>query len=113
MRIDEFLAQFKPEMSEYCPVIITEDGEVFESTQGHLNKLVELSKDPEILSKIPKDESPLLYLTNSLHCVIVDYENQIYMNELTDVQKETLDKLIAAGLIAEHLVRMTYKSAQL
>jgi len=113
MFIDEFIEQFKPEMSEYCPIVIDREGKVYETPDGHLHKLVELFGDSEILSKIPKDESPLLYLTARLGCVIVDYENQIYMGELTDAQKEALDKLIAAGLIASHLVGMTYKSAML
>ena len=113
MRVDEFLIQFKPQMSEYCPVIITANGEVYETSEGHLAKLVELFGDNDILSKIPKDESPLLYLTARMGCVIVDYENQIYMEELTEAQKEAIDKLIAANLISSHLVKMTYKSALL
>lgn len=113
MRAGEFIEYYKPEMSEYCPIVIDYNGDIYECPEGHLHKLVELSGDAAIMNEIPKDESPLMYLTGRLRCVIVDYENQIYMEELSDDQSQALEILSAAGLIKSHTVRMTYKSVML
>lgn len=96
-------------MSQYCPLIIWPDGNVFESSAGHLQMLVALSGDDEILKSIPKNVSPLLYLTAKFKCVVVDYENQIYVGELTDRQQNALDRLSEVGLIMPHLVNMPEK----
>lgn len=113
MLADQFIKYYSPEMSEYCPVVIRSDGNIFDSSLGHLQTLVSLSNDHDILSVIPKDVSPLLYLAASLKCVIVDYENQIYIDELTECQIQALDALSEAGLIRDHRVRMTHESIKL
>lgn len=113
MKHEQFIKYYSPEMSEYCPVIIREDGNIFDSSLGHLQTLVHLNGDPDILSAIPKDVSPLLYLADSERCVIVDYENQIYVDELTPEQSEALDALVSAGLIKDHRVRMPHESLKL
>lgn len=113
MLADQFIKYYSPQMSEYCPVVIRSDGNIFDSSLGHLQTLVSLSNDHEILSKIPADVSPLLYLTAELKCVIVDYENQIYIDELTDRQEQALSALEEAGLIRAHRVRMTHESIKL
>ncbi len=100
-------------MSEYCPVIICADGNIFDSSLGHIQTLVSLSGDPDVLASIPKDVSPLLYLASSLHCVIVDYENQIYVDSLTPAQEEALDALSEAGLIQNHRIGMPHESLKL
>ena len=113
MLADQFVRYYSPQMSEYCPVVIRSDGNIFDSSLGHLQTLVSLSNDHDILSVIPKDVSPLLYLAYELKCVIVDYENQIYIDELTPAQKEALESLEKAGLIRAHQVRMTHESIKL
>lgn len=113
MNADEFIKNFHPGMSEYCPVIITPDGSIYECSGGHLQTLKAISGDADVMSKIPKDESPLLYLTGALGCVCVDYENQIYLDELTEKQSEALKLLEEAGLICNRLVRMSRKAANL
>ena len=100
-------------MSEYCPVVIRSDGNIFDSSLGHIQTLVSLGRDPDILGKIPKDVSPLMYLTAKEHCVIVDYENQIYVDSLTPEQEEALDALASAGLISDHRIRRSYESVKL
>lgn len=106
MRIENFIESFHPAMREYCPVVICEDGNIFECTAGHLQMLIGLSGDSDILKKVPKDVSPLLYLANLCRCIIVDYENQIYMGKLSDKQLEAIDKLDKAGLIKKKLLKM-------
>lgn len=100
-------------MSEYCPVVIRPDGNIFDSTLGHIQTLVSLSPDPDVLNSVPKDVSPLLYLAQMQRCVIVDFENQIYIDELTPKQEEALDALLAAGLIKDHRIRMSHESVKL
>lgn len=113
MLADQFIRYYSPQMSEYCPVVIRSDGNIFDSGLGHLQTLVSLSNDHDILSVIPKDVSPLLYLAYELKCVIVDYENQIYIDELTPAQQEALESLEKAGLIRAHQVRMTHEAIKL
>ncbi len=113
MLADQFVRYYSPQMTEYCPVVIRSDGNIFDSSLGHLQTLVSLSNDHDILSKIPRDVSPLLYLAYELQCVIVDYENQIYIDELTPEQQDALEALEKAGLIRAHQVRMTHESIRL
>ncbi|MCR4595695.1 MAG: hypothetical protein K5673_02820 [Lachnospiraceae bacterium] len=113
MLADQFVRYYSPQMTEYCPVVIRSDGNIFDSSLGHLQTLVSLSNDHDILSKIPRDVSPLLYLAYELKCVIVDYENQIYIDELTPEQQDALETLEKAGLIRAHQVRMTHESIRL
>ena len=68
-------------MSEYCPGIIDREGRFYECPEGHLEKLKELAGD--MVSDIPKDVSPLFYLTDKLGCVIVDYDDQVRSGVLT------------------------------
>jgi len=113
MKIEDFIDVYNPKMSEYCPVIICEDGEVYECSEGHLQVLVRISGDNEILQKIPKDISPLMYLAAYLHCVVVDYENQIYFGELSIKQVEAIDALDKEGLIKKKLLKMNNEALHL
>ena len=113
MLADTFIRYYSPELTNYCPVVIRSDGNIFDSSLGHLQTLVYLSNDRDILSRIPKDVSPLLYLAAQLKCVIVDYENQIYVDSMTSEQESALDALEQAGLISSHRVRMSHESIKL
>lgn len=113
MNVKEFINNYKPAMHEYCPVIITSNGDVYDSEKGHLQTLVSISGDPDVLSTIPKDVSSLLYLAGKLGCVIVDYENQIYMDYLTEEQEQALNTLVQSGLIADHRIRMSNETAKI
>jgi len=94
-------------------VIILPDGNVFESSAGHLQALISLSGNPDILSTVPKDVSPLMYLAGEMRCVVVDYENQIYMEELTSEQEAALQTLVDVKLITDHKIRMTHEAAKI
>jgi len=113
MKINEFIDSYKPEMSEYCPVVICSDGDIVESREGHLETLIKISGENDILGKVPADVSPLLYLAGKLGCVIVDYENQIYMGELTKEQEYALSALSDKGLIERHSSKMNSEALHL
>lgn len=113
MRVDEFISDYRPAMKDYCPIVITKEGDIVDSTIGHLQTLILVSGDDQILSRIPKDVSPLMYLAGMLECVIVDYENQIYIDELSKEQQDVLERLVEAELIKNHLVKMTSASIKL
>ena len=71
---------------------------------------MEISGDKDILSGIPKEVSPLFYLTEKLKCVVVDYENQLYAEELSQEQRYALLDLAEAKLILVRPVDIKGKS---
>ncbi|MBO5372787.1 MAG: hypothetical protein J6A75_08710 [Lachnospiraceae bacterium] len=99
MTAKEFVAAYKPKYSEYCPCVIEWNGEVHECLGSHLDELVRLSGNEKILNEIPQNISPLFYLTGKLHCVVVDYENQLYSEDLSQEQRYALLDLAEAKLI--------------
>lgn len=99
MDVEKFIEQFEPGLSEYCPVTIGETGSVYDSTKGHIQTLIEISGNPDVMSEIPAEDTPLFYLLRKLHCVIVDYENQVYYEPLSEEQERTLDILEEKELI--------------
>lgn len=99
MNAKEFIKSYHPKVSEYCPCIIDWQGEVYECENSHLDELIKLSGDENILSEIPEKISPLFYLTVKLKCVVVDYENQIYNEEFSQEQRYALLDLAEAKLI--------------
>lgn len=99
MKSKEFVKNYKQTFSEYCPCIIDWNGEVYECKDSHLEEMIRLSGDKDILSEIPKDVSPLFYLTDKLRCIVVDYENQLYSREFSQEQRYALLDLAEAKLI--------------
>ena len=110
MEADQFISSYQPRMTQYCPVIIDRNGGIHECTNGHLNTMIEMNGDPELLSKLPKNAAPLFWLCDHLHAIVVDYENQVHSGELTREQRIAMDKLAAAGLIQQHLMNIRGKS---
>lgn len=102
MKIEQFVAQYHPGLSHYCTAVIDRDGDIEACQVSHLKTMMEMYGDPDILSKIPEDNSPLFWLLNRLHCVLVDYENQLYSGELTGAQEQALEALATHGLICEN-----------
>lgn len=102
MTIEQFLIQYHPGLSQYCTAVIDRDGDIEACQVSHLKTMIEMYGDPDILSKIPEGNSPLFWLVNHLHCVLVDYENQLYSGELTGAQQQALEALAMHGLICEN-----------
>ena len=99
MTSKEFVATFHSELSEYCPCVIDWEGQVHECKDCHLDTLIQISGDDEYLNEVPENISPLFYLTAKLKCVLVDYENQIYSEDLSQEQRYALLDLSEAKLI--------------
>lgn len=99
MQIETFIREFHPGFEEYCPCILSRDGDITECKEGHLEELIRLSNTPDILRTLPADVSPLFYLTDFLGAVSVDYETQIYSGSLSQEQRRGLKELEKAGLI--------------
>lgn len=99
MKVGEFIESFEPKFREYCPCVIDREGEVVLCEKSHLDALIQMCGNPQILSEIPEETSPLFYLMCRLRCVVVDYENQIYCQELLEVQQQALTALAEANII--------------
>ena len=64
---------------------------------------MELEKKQNLLEEIPDNISPLFYMIFQTGAVVVDYENQVYSDDLTQEQRYTLIELSEAGLIRINL----------
>ena len=107
--IEKFIREYKPGLSEYCSTVIDENGLVYECEKGHINTLTEMAGDRNVLAEVPEGSSMLFYLADRMHCVLVDYENQIYSRELTVPQRRALDRLAFSGLIKMNAVDIQKK----
>lgn len=99
MKAEKFVETYRPHMSEYCSAVIDSEGEVHACEVSHLRTMIELSGDPELLSKIPDGKAPLFWLIIRLGCVLVDYENQVYSERVNSLQEHALKLLEDRGLI--------------
>ena len=101
---DNFIREYDPGLSEYCCIVIDKNGHIHECSENHLKTLISMSKDSDILSKIPEGKSPLFYLTDRLQCITVDYENQLFAGNVTKEQTDTLEKLRSAGMMIKNMI---------
>ncbi len=103
MTLKEFVEKHKNDEKGYCPCIIDWQGEVYECPQGHLNALLDLVGKREFLAEIEQNVSPLFYMILKTRAVVVDYENQVYSEELSMKQRYALIDLGENGLISVNL----------
>lgn len=103
MTKQEFMEKHKNDPKGYCPCIVDVKGDIYECLKGHLESLMELEKEQYQLTEIPNDISPLFYMIFKTGAVVVDYENQVYSDELTQEQRYTLIELSEKGLIQINL----------
>ena len=103
MKRKEFIEIHRKDPKGYCPCVVDVRGDVYECPQGHLDALLNLEGNQETLADIPKDMAPLFYMLAKTKAVAVDYENQIYSEELTQEQRYTLIALSEEGLISINL----------
>ena len=99
MKKQEFIEKHMNDPRGYCPCIIDAKGEVYECPKGHFDELMELGKEKNLLLEIPDEISPLFYMIFQTGAIAVDYENQVYGEELTQEQRYTLIDLSEVGLI--------------
>lgn len=103
MNAKEFIESYKTKYTKYCPCIITQDGDVMECASGHTEALIELHSREHTWEMIPKGVMPMQYLIVKTGAVVVDYENQVYSESLSDEQKAVLTTLADEGMIEMHL----------
>lgn len=102
MTIEEFLKEDLFGMTEYCPLTIDKDGQIYNSEKGHLQTLVDICGNENVMEELPKDKSLLFCLLALTGSVLVDYENQVYAVKLTKQQERVLDILQENNYIKEH-----------
>ena len=89
----------------YLEVIILEDGEIVYAVPSHQQKLIELyckkhNVTPRELQEIiPLQESPIDWLIYNLGVISVWYEFIYRPKEITDKQKEALERLVSEDCI--------------
>ncbi|MGN0483556.1 MAG: hypothetical protein ACI4HI_08395 [Lachnospiraceae bacterium] len=103
MSVTDFIEKEKDREIGYCACLVQEDGSIVEIEKGHLGALVELYGDETILSKLPQDVAPMFWLIEKTNVVVVDYENQIYSEDMTQEQRKALIALSDAKRIRVHL----------
>jgi len=103
MKAEQFLKEYEAKFFEYCPCIITADGDVEECADGHLKALLHLFMEQFPDREVPKEVSPMHYCIVKMKAVVVDFENQVYSDLLTPEQKKTLTMLADHGMIEMHL----------
>lgn len=106
MTKQEFIEKHKMDEKGYCPCIVDRKGDVYECPKGHLNALMELGEEQQLLTELPDNISPLFYMILQTNAVAVDYENQVYSGELTQEQRYTLIELSENGLILINLMNI-------
>ncbi|MCF2642989.1 MAG: hypothetical protein PUB46_04860 [Lachnospiraceae bacterium] len=106
MKIQEFINTFQTQFTQFCPCVITEDGEVIECRLGHTEALLAIYEKKYPEENVPKEVVPMQYLIVRLHAVVVDYENQVYSDSLNTAQKEALSCLADSGMIEMHLANI-------
>lgn len=85
-----------------CAAILYPSGDIEECINSHLKTLIDhLGND--IWDQIPKDGSPLFWLTAYTGVVLIDYENQIYSERLTNEQEIALNQMYQEEILTEHL----------
>ena len=109
MKIQEFINTFQTQFTQFCPCVITEDGEVIECRLGHTEALLAIYEKKYPGENVPKEVVPMQYLIVRLHAVVVDYENQVYSDSLNAAQKEALSCLADSGMIEMHLANIHAK----
>lgn len=99
MKKQEFIEKHKSDPRGYCPCVVDQQGDVYECPKGHLDALMELGRKENLLVELPEDISPLFYMIFQTRAVVVDYENQVYSDDLTQEQRYALIDLSESGLI--------------
>ena len=103
MNVEAFITQEESRPIGYCACLVAEDGSVFPIEDGHLNALIAYYGDKDILAKLSDDIAPMFWLITKTRVVVVDYENQLYSEDLTQEQRKALIALAEAKRIRVNL----------
>ncbi|MCR5654307.1 MAG: hypothetical protein K6G07_01525 [Lachnospiraceae bacterium] len=95
------------EKTTVCSAVLYPDGDIKECVKSHLKTMIHTLGN-DIWDEIPKDEAPLFWLTAYMGVVLIDYENQLYSEELTPEQERALRILYDADVIMEKPANIHY-----
>lgn len=102
MTASEYVAMKQEQKTTMCAAILYPDGDIKECVKSHLKTII-ASLGSDIWEQIPKEESPLFWLTSYTGVVLIDYENQLYSEQLTGEQEAALREMYQSGILMEHL----------
>ncbi len=102
MTAAEYVVMKQEQRTTMCAAILYPDGNVEECIKSHLETMIN-SLGSHIWEQIPAEESPLFWLTAYMGVVLIDYENQLYSEQLTKEQDEALKEMYQSGILLEHL----------
>ncbi len=106
MNVTEFVQDYQRKFQDFCACILEEDGNLIPCEKGHLQTMQELYLKRHPKEELPAEATALFWLTVQMKVVVVDYENQVYSNELTKEQKQVLKTLKQEKLIEIHLANI-------
>ena len=110
MDITEFIRTYHSNMTEFCACVLEENGNVIVCDKGHLKTLQDIYESRNAGTELPAEATAMFWLIVNLKVVVVDYENQVYSEVLSDEQKTALKALKQAGLISMHLCNIHGKT---
>ncbi len=102
MTASEYISMKQEQKTTMCAALLYPDGDVKECVKSHLKTMI-VSLGNEIWDRIPENESPLFWLTAYTGVVLIDYENQLYSEQLTKEQETALQEMYRAGILLENL----------
>ncbi len=106
MNYQEFIHNFDRKFTEFCPCVIGQDGETWDCEKGHLMTLQEIYKERYQVEELPPEAMQMFYLIVKLQVIVVDYENQIYSDNISGEQQKALEALEKENLIQMHLMNI-------
>lgn len=102
MTASEYVVMKQEQKTTMCAAILYPDGNVEECIKSHLETMID-SLGSHIWEQIPAEESPLFWLTAHMGVVLIDYENQLYSEQLTKEQQKAMKEMYEGGILLEHL----------
>lgn len=102
MTASEYVVMKQEQKTTMCAAILYPDGDVEECVKSHLETMID-SLGSNIWERIPPEESPLFWLAAYMGVVLIDYENQLYSEQLTKEQDQALEEMYRGSILLEHL----------
>lgn len=85
----------------YCEAIVNREGLICYVKPNHIQTIIRLlgKTEEEIYKEMPVSETPIEWLVNRSGFIAVWYEGCIMPKDVSEAQKNTLDKLISNNII--------------
>lgn len=107
MTAAEYISMKIEQKTTMCAAILYPDGDVKECVKSHLKTII-AALGNDIWDQIPQEESPLFWLTAYTGVVLIDYENQLYSEQLTAEQEKALKEMYQSGILLDNLKNIRY-----